>query len=62
MPEESPSLANYSEVVHISLASLNGTLCYICWSICPSTLNLSDSMPVIIIQNSPNFSLVKCHN
>lgn len=27
MPEESSSLANNGEVVHIALATLNGTLC-----------------------------------
>jgi len=47
MPEKSASLACSGEVVHIALASLYGTLCYICWPISPPSLNLSNAMPVL---------------
>jgi hypothetical protein len=46
MPEESSSLSCNSEVVHISLVCLNRALCDVCWPICPSTLKLTNSMPV----------------
>ncbi|WVZ03879.1 hypothetical protein V8G54_024685 [Vigna mungo] len=46
MPEKSSSLSYDGEVVHITLTSLNGTLSYVRWTICPSTSKLSNSMPV----------------
>lgn len=46
MPKESPSLANNGEVVHVALPSLYRALSYVCRSISPTRLKLSDAMPI----------------
>jgi len=48
MPPKSASLAYNGIVIDIALASLYGALSYVCWSICPAALELSNSMPVAI--------------
>lgn len=47
MPEQSTPLANDREVVDVALAGLYGALSNIGRPICPSTLQLSYSMPAM---------------
>lgn len=50
VPEQSTPLPNYCEVVHIALTRLDWALSYVCWSICPLALKLSNPVPVTNIE------------